>query len=963
MSTVRAIVFAVNPRALLAVAAIGVSVAYALFLGGAVSGLESAEEVLHSAVSEDSGIFQRPGLEPFRNEDAPPAARIMYAHVGGSPTLATIRGDWPYEENVAVPGPFARLDGPLRARGLDLPLAAPQFADGVPGDWVLIPSVHFDSLFPEMEGQATIAVGNGPQYVRAPAINEFYALGADQVTDSLAFVSLTSAFVATVVASVAVRLEVLSRRQDYALLEVLGGARHARRLLLARVLALVAAGLLLGWAAASSAFLYVNRSQDRLTAAASPEFLLGTLALVAIAATGGASWVGLRALRGALASKLSRRGTTARRFPGPVRFALVTPRVAPFVAVAVLVTLVAVGVVIGAAQAPRTLFDAGAGGTVLTSDTGNPLVGVVPRFGAEHADRFSDVGVLSPEIFVPTVVQGKPVLARGVTFDPWAEISHASLVGGRWPAKAGEAAAGTHLQSRLELQPGELLALPGSYRPVVQQVEVVGFFRAPGLEADELMVTLDEAASLARLDHDSVHLVRMAGATNVTQDLLDRPGVKVYDLQIEPDPPREGLDATAHVFLLNTASTSSSRALALRAGEMLLDSTTVVVPAFTSTEVNITFRVPAGPQLRLQVNPTLERAVVRASLTVSVPPIVVVEDGAEVQVFDSSGSLVAGSVVQTPWGSFVSDSGSRTIPVEDVGRFSIEAREGARFGGNSSFATHRAWLNASELEIERLNLVPVGPLNDTHASFHGSIRAINYGGVAYDESLTVRWGERTLQVPASVPPFSSAEITFTADAPFGLATVQVDGVEGSVTLSPDPDVVPAARTVDDIIRALKPARVETPEARTERFLEDVYKAMDVAVMLIILATIIHGGTVVWVAVRREAVERASVVETLRHIGASDANLRLVAARDAALSSIPGILLGLVLVPAVFFVAALADLPHAFGHRLSPDLDAEILLRVSAVFLAVSVLAAISALSPRPLNAASSARRPLRELVG
>jgi ABC-type antimicrobial peptide transport system permease subunit len=113
-------------------------------------------------------------------------------------------------------------------------------------------------------------------------------------------------------------------------------------------------------------------------------------------------------------------------------------------------------------------------------------------------------------------------------------------------------------------------------------------------------------------------------------------------------------------------------------------------------------------------------------------------------------------------------------------------------------------------------------------------------------------------------------------------------------------------------------------------------------------------------VLRETAERSPLVSTLRAVGATDGQIRLRAARDAALSSVPGILLGLALTPAAFLVAGYWDLPHAFGHRISPSLGFEVPLRLAALFMLLAALAALATLREPAREAATRPTRPLSE---
>ncbi len=963
MSLTRALVFGVNSRFLFAAATVAVSVGYALFAGSSVSGLRSAQSVLQEEVLTENGVYARPGFSAFAVSEAPSGSRALYVHATGSPTFATTRTPWPFGAGEAVPGPLSRVTAAdLAALGISLNLSIPQFVDGVPGDWVLIPPSAFDARSPGLSGQATVAVGQGPTFVPAPAVDEFYARGAEQITDGLVFVALTSIFVASTVAAVSTRLEVVARRSDYALLYALGGGRLARNLVVARSFFIVGAGVAVGVAAAVAGIFYVNRAQARLDLSFSPSYALFTIASVLLVGGVAAAWAGVRALRGDLSSKLARRGVAVRRFPGPVPFLFVTPRVSPLVGLALMAIILTVGVILGARSAPSQVLDPAGDASIIAGETGNPLRGSVTRFAAEHAAELGAEGAVSPEIFVPTVIQDEPVMVRGVHMPAWRDYTDADLVRGTWPDRAGQAVIGDRAADRLDVGTGATIWIPGAYRAVLQPFEIVGLFDSDGLDADEVVIGLDDAASLARLDANTVHLVRVETASKETLGRLTGTGIQVTRLTVTPDPPAQGLRATAKVDLLNVHPAAASRTLTLRANGEAVASQTVQLEGFQRGSVEFEFQVPMEDNLTLEVNPKLDTPVVRSTLRVTAPSFATMEDGIDVAVHNLDGHAARDVEIRTPWATVLAANGTAHLAVADIGEFLIEARSADGFGGFQSFGTKEAWLNTSHAEVRKLVIQPTGEFNATHGSFATLVTLTNFGGKEHTRPTQVTWGNASVLATTTLDAFSTDTFTVPGEAPYGGLTVEALGKTASASLSREATAITPVKTINDVLNAKRAVVVDTPETRTQRFMTDVFEALDLAIILMILATILHGGTVIWAGVRREVVERAAVAGTLRSLGATEGQIRLRAARDAFLAATAGIALSLVLLPVAIWIAGLWDLPHAFGHRVPVQLDAELLFRLAVLGLALAVASALLALPHGRREAAVVSPRPLRELA-
>lgn len=952
--------FGLNARVVLAAGAFAASLSYALVAGSATAGLRGAEEILQDEALVDSGIWQLPARRYFPQAESPEGTTMLLVHGGAHPTWATTRTQWPLGNATLQPGPQT----PFRNWTSLEPgafVAGPAYVDGAPGNWVFISPDRFDARFPELIGMASVAVGLGPKFVPAPAADDFYGRGAAQIGDGLTFVAITSVFVGSVIAAVTTRLELLSRRSEYALLEALGAPGTARRMAVFRAGWTVALGILIGLPLAVGAIAYANRTQQRIVLELSTSYAIAVTLAFALGALLAACVVAYRTLRGDLAPKLSRRGLAVRRFPGPLRFTLITPRLAPVVAVALAATNVTIGVVLGALAAPADLLDPGEG-LLLGSETGNPLRGSVPRFAAEHHDRFNDTAVVSPEVFVPTVVHGQPVLVRGVQFSSWSNLTGARLLQGEWPDEAGEAAAGSRAAQRISARLGDVLEVPGAYRPVVHEFRVTAIFSSSRLEIDEILIPLDDASSLARTEANRVHLVRIDTPSNQTLNLLRSPGIQVLSLSITPQPPLEGLQAVAHITVLNTDGRTAERELNVRANGETVATAIARLGPFEEAALAVPFRVPPGERLSLEVNPSVETPVVPANLRIQAHRIGTIEQGLTVNVTERDGFPAPNVTLATPWGTTFAPQGTAVVPLQEPGPSLVTANSTAGFAGHAVYVTRTAWLNVGHAELEDLELRHTGG-DAGEGSFEATLRMVNHGGAPFNDPVRITYGQSSAFVSTDIEPFGQAVARFEGRAPYGALTVSALNQTSTIDLEPSPPpVIAADPTVDDVIRSKRPFAIDTAESRTERFLGDLFEAVEAASALVVLATVLHGATVAWVVVRREAAERRDALTTYHAVGATIGQMRIAAARDALIAGSIGIVLGLALTPLLIMIGSRFDLPHAFGHRVPVDFGGETLLRIAAVFLVIVVVAAVTAVAVRKPQPKHLAPQPLESLT-
>lgn len=189
---------------------------------------------------------------------------------------------------------------------------------------------------------------------------------------------------------------------------------------------------------------------------------------------------------------------------------ILVPSVAPLAAFCLVVVLVAsiAGVVTPMVRTGGT--------TVAQPGASHPIDSRVPE---SYATALRDHGTAaSPEILAFAVRDGRPMLVRGANYGPFERVSNATLVRGRRPDDPGEAVIGTDLARTLGVTTNDSLTLGGSTVPGVTRVEIVGEYRAPGPFDDQLVVSLETARHLARVDRGMVQVIRTTATVATDRD-------------------------------------------------------------------------------------------------------------------------------------------------------------------------------------------------------------------------------------------------------------------------------------------------------------------------------------------------------------------------------------------------------------------------------------------------------------
>ncbi|MBW3583866.1 MAG: hypothetical protein KY455_12295 [Euryarchaeota archaeon] len=983
MLIARAFIFGVSPRAALAVVAIALSVAYALVSAGVLDVLGTTGAALEEDRANPGHVLYSPDGGPFDASLSPPGSILVYRTLLDGVPVATV-DPWPFEDERLVAGPYL---GNVATdwEHLDFANATSMAAyDHGPLDALLVHPDDYRTLSgTKVRPVAAYMPGaEAPDttLARAPwqGLAAFYEGGAGQLTGGLILVILASGAVVSLLAAGFVHLEVLARRGDLATLEALAGAERARRVVLGRTITLVTTGIVIGLVAALVTLRVAG-------SALGTPLRLGPLALVlalGAAAVGGVlfgTFAGWRALARDPAARLAGNRLSARRFPGPIRFLLVTPRLSAGVFTATLVTASILAVLSSASAVPTQLFQTDADSSVVVEGSDNPLRGTADRVLGTHGATYTGVQAASPETYAPTVLDGRPVMVKGVDLPAWRDWGSPRLDSGAWPTGPGEAMAGWRLARALDLAVGDTVVIPASYRIGIETVRVVAIVDGTSLENDELLVDLDTAGRLAALPQDKVTMVhlRLDDPEADVHALIPPSAVEVLSIRVSPQPPVPLTPASVEIELENRGPEAATRTLAVRVNDVVVEERTVTLRSGEARNETVRFLVPDTTKVKVEVNPTAESETQRGHFDLIMPDTTVRGEPFSLRARFASGTPVsnAGVLVDGDIYTATDANGRATVTLDEDGLYTISVVRGS---GDSQARAGRTvlvhgpeWRDAPRLVVERIFFNAPTPVDGDTVRIRAEASLANLGGAAFDGDIG--WsldGEERPPVHLRLSAAGRTVVTSEFTTTYGDHTVALLGTSRTLTVRDDRSLesegsVSRVRTVEDVL-AEKAQRGGGTTAITDpsrAFLDRVFADLDTASSLVLMATLVHAGALVWVSVVREVRERNGVLTTLEALGATQTQTANRALRDTVVSTLPSIAAGLLVTALLLAIGRFFGFPQAFGHTLPTGDTFGLLFRTGVVLLLIALVAAHYAVrtDPRP-RARGGPRQPLDELL-
>jgi len=245
--------------------------------------------------------------------------------------------------------------------------------------------------------------------------------------------------------------------------------------------------------------------------------------------------------------------------------------------VAVFTSLVLLVLAGGGVAAPLTTSSA----TVLEPGAAHPLSSSIPE---SYASAFESQNVAaSPEILVFGAVNDEPALVRGARYGAFAAVSNASIVAGRTIDGPGEALVGRDFADTHGVSVNETVVLGGGVAKTFDSVRVVGAFRAPGVQDDQLLVPIETGRHLSLKSGSDVNFVRLSRPVGETSAAA---GVNVLSVSVAGPATTDGV--TVEVSVVNLGDTAATRAIDVSLGDETTERT-VSVGAGNRTVASVEF--------------------------------------------------------------------------------------------------------------------------------------------------------------------------------------------------------------------------------------------------------------------------------------------------------------------------------------------------------------------------------------
>lgn len=998
MGLAGAFVFSVDRRGLLAVLSIAASVSYALLAGAAATGLKDAQAALGAGVQDPDVVVVRDGYAAFRLEElsAAPDQGLSILNVEGRTfyTAVIAAGGGLGADEARAGRAVGLAKGStlvLAARNLTvvdvavLPGAAPYWFEVGPETLRALggstDSLHV-ATYGNLDPPATDALRDaGFQVLEAPAALGFYVAGSRQLVDVVRATAAASALVVGLLASAFVHLELRARRASYATLQLFAGPRVVRRLAAARGITLVVAGHVVALLATQALLLLLRR------AGAAPLALPGSYVAYAMGLTLAGGLLGLAPALWRASRRLGAQHLQAiaprPRMPRALRPTLVSWRsLVPLVAAGIVLSA-SLGVIFGIVDMPRQLFGTEEG-QIVAAATGNPLRGTVSAFYGDHLDEAEGIRAASPEIYAPTVIEGRPVMVRGVSWPDLLELDDVRVVQGREPRALGEVALGARLVDRLPTAVGATLWTPSAYTRSALPLTVVGRVEAPGLLADEALVTLETARALTDLAPAEVTLVRVrpepVAATQPPGAALLPTAIEVTRIELAPPEPVPQEPAEAVVTVVNFSPFPAARTLTLQVDGVPVSDARAALEGHSEGQVRIPFRVPLSGFVTLHVNPTAQFGAASPAYALEAPTRALLGHNLTVRVSDRDGQAAPNVRVQLDGQTATTNATGHAVllPIRAGNRTLVA--EGA--AGRAA----RLVLVIAPQDLDRSRLVYhqiVGPTQMVAGTWSGTALVENVGGVLYEGALPLLIdGNATDTTSVHLRPGVLQRVTL--EIPLAPGEHRIGPLEAEIAIRViDPTqaatepgaAAPGAATLEQLLaqrreRAAQGAAPTTDPATA--FFRDTFENLDAALTLVVLATVVHAGLVVAVATHREAEAHAATIGVLAALGADRRALRGRVLREYGLVGAVAGLLGAGLGVGAAWLAATAGFLQGFGHGLLPRADWEFQARLAAVLLITiwaSALVAVEAVRGRTVRALlaegprRAARPPLAQLLG
>ncbi|WP_348608923.1 FtsX-like permease family protein [Halobaculum rarum] len=597
-------------------------------------------------------------------------------------------------------------------------------------------------------------------------------------------------------------------------------------------------------------------------------------------------------------------------------------------------------------------------GTVSEAGAIHPLNS---RIDAGYASALREQGVAaSPEIIAAQAHYGQPYLLRGANFTAFARVTGAEVTTGRPPDGPDEAVIGVGLARTLGFERGDEITIGGSVSPLVDRVEIVGVYAAPGAIDDQLIVPRATIAPGAVGGGDQVHVIRTEGLTADQLGNATEAGPQVIVTRLHaPDSVDVGEPATIAVELRNVGEEAGSKRVEIRVGNETL-TRRVELDAGSTTTVTVTERRNRTGSYPVIAGPFERTVRVTSETALTLPPEFpeTAPPGATLLVpaTTENGTPVEGARVTfggTPIP--VSPEGVATVPLpEEPGEYRIRVTA----PDQAPVTTTIAVSSSANREVgARIDVEPSTGSPTTRPNV--SVYVANPWGTTMERNLTLLTPGGAERRQVVLRPGNVSQIQIGSEA------VGFDGraEPGTYTfrLLADDDLVATARYT---VSGSPGAGASLPEGASSyaggtglgTVIRQVFGNVQVLFggMVVLAGVSTASGTVATFA--RSVQARRRTIGIYRATGMTPFQLTRVLVRDAVLVATPAAVGATALASVVVAVLGSLDVLVAFGIRIDPMIASPAILVAvlgSIALAACSVcLAAVPILRSSPADLTS-----------
>lgn len=766
-------------------------------------------------------------------------------------------------------------------------------------------------------------------------------------------VAIAGVIVAVTVASI-VQTTIRDRERTIRVARATGApSRQIRWPLSLRAVLLVGVGVVIGY---SSGLILTNAAVNAAVAGGLPTTLAirvtptvaAVLASMCLALTGIGGLAGYVTARRALAGPVVATGAdNARRIPSAATGRLTTlpggqwlmPRVlsvrtvrpvlAILVAFSVLILLVGALGGVGASlnTAETTLTEPGAA---------HPVNSQLPE--AYAAAIATPSRAASPEILLFAYTDGEPFLARGGTYDAFANVTGAALVTGERPQTPTEAVIGGKLADTLGVEVGETLTIGGSTDQAVSQVTIAGEYTTGGIDDHQLLVPLETARHLAGLEQTAVHLIRTDANVEAASD-TSVPIVLGVDT---PAYVQAGDPVPVTVRLWSPTATQQTRTISATVGNATRDERVTVAPRERMTTTISIDDVPVGEYtVGVDEQATAVTVTETLPLTVTVPDVLPPAESVQVRVTTRDGTPVSAGTVSlgnntaqltsdgTAWLQSPSARGTYELRVEN--------------GSQQAQQTVRVEEQAAEAYTPRVTtqVTPAQPSATTRPVV--TVQIQNPWNRTLERAITVTGPGTTVTEPVTLSPGGQQTVEATLDRrPAGEYTVTVTDTGQQL-----------ASTTYRVVGDTRLGAALATGGLRESGGGGLGSAIEYAVGNIsVLLGVLTGLTIVTVigalsaVIARAVRANQQVLGIYRATGATPGQILILVGKDAVriggLAALPAVLIGTVVVS----LASVGEYLTVFGIALDPWPSLTLTLAIIAGSLLLTGIAAVLVTVPR-----------------